>query len=274
MTIALASTALPASAGVIVNLSPATAVVNTTDTNGQTVRQVNPPADNSILPTKNITGNEAWRDGLTINITFTPAADDLKGTVLLIEIGGTANGTGLYLINGVPTLVSKQNSDADAMPSGLNDTDLSDNTLAIQAGGGPLKAGTVYTVAAVLSFKGEPDANESLRDDTATIAIDTGGEGKHIVCTSHALQDDTTNGIDWSGNQTVSVRTRSRAAGKTANPASGYLGGLSEDGQNSDGPFFTGYADSMDGCQDFAGTISQALLWNTTGMIPNAKVNQ
>lgn len=37
--------------------------------------------------------------GLSFELLFQPTAADLTGTVLLMEIGGNSNGSGLYLIN-------------------------------------------------------------------------------------------------------------------------------------------------------------------------------
>lgn len=76
--------------------------------------------------------------GFAFNLEFTPAAADLTNTVLLIEIGGTASGTGLFLVEGVPTFVSKQGSAEDRIPEyTLPDLNLFDQS------GGPNSSGVV-----------------------------------------------------------------------------------------------------------------------------------
>ncbi|MEO0415979.1 MAG: hypothetical protein AAF226_13615, partial [Verrucomicrobiota bacterium] len=72
---------------------------------------------------------------LTFDITFTATADDLTGNVMLMETGGTSNGTGLFLIDGVPTFASKTGGDAGDVASSFvanpgvfaNDLDFSDH---------------------------------------------------------------------------------------------------------------------------------------------------
>lgn len=254
---------------VIVNLSPDSALVNTTDSAGKTVHSTTPAADNSILPSKPIQSDESWVKGITLNVTFTPAPPDLTGTVLLIEIGGSSNGTGLYLIDGVPTLVSKQSSTPAAFPSDLNDTDLAEGTMAVQAPGGALIAGKIYSVAAILSFAGDVRNSSTLHAADATVAVDEGGAAKNILFKNFNLNDMTSEGINWSGNQTVSVRTRSTAPGLDGQTASGYVGGLSQDAFVS-GVFYAGNTDGTGGCKNLAGAISQALLWNDTGKLPES----
>src|SRR5690606_1846622 len=53
--------------------------------------------------------------GFTFDTVFTPAAEDLEGTALLIEIGGASNGVALVLVDGIPTLVSKQSASDPAV---------------------------------------------------------------------------------------------------------------------------------------------------------------
>ena len=57
-----------------------------------------------------------------------PSAADPPGTALLMEVGGTSNGTGFYPIDGVPTFISRQRSDSSTVPTSLNDTTLSYGT--------------------------------------------------------------------------------------------------------------------------------------------------
>ena len=114
--------------------------------------------------------------GATFNIAFTPTAADLDRavvgaarTVLLIEVGGTSNGIGLYLIDGVPTLLSKQTSNDKTVPASLNDTSLP--AIAVQSPIGKLNAGTAYSFsgswnqAGTLELIVQPDGGSGIVTD-------------------------------------------------------------------------------------------------------------
>lgn len=87
-------------------------------------------------------------NGFTYNITFSPDPADLSGLVLLMEIGGTTNGVGLYLIDGVPTLALKTGAAGTAPASEtLSDLDFSDGAASIFSSYGPVTAGNSISVA-------------------------------------------------------------------------------------------------------------------------------
>lgn len=233
-----------ARAAVIVNLDPATAFTTATTSAGGTGGNTN-----TLQPIPTITqGN-----GLTVNFTLAPSANDLTGTVLIAEIGGTSNGTGLYLINGVPTLLGKPSAgNATPAPTSLNDTDLSDKTFAVQVGSAPLLPGVSYSLAAVYDTTGQK------------VQMAYTADGSHFTTNTYTLTN-TAGATNWNGNSGVSIAANSlRADG--SGPIQGLRGGLSESATS--GVFYAGNAtDGTGGVKDFAGTISQGAMWNAVGTV-------
>ncbi|MCW1923121.1 LamG domain-containing protein [Luteolibacter arcticus] len=179
--------------------------------------------------------------GLTFSIAFTPTATDLDvpanaRTVLLIEIGGTSNGFGLYLVDGVPTVLSKQSSNDVTVPASLNDTSLP--AIAVQSPIGKLNAGTAYSFSASWNHLG-------------TLELSVTPDGGSAVVSSHAISGTVGN---WSGGDTINVKTLSvaNAGGLAGNNAGNVLGS----------PFDVHNASS------FAGSVSRALFWNVSSVTP------
>ena len=232
--IAALTLALPIAlqAAVIVNLNPATA-----NYNGGVVDDGGSPGSQSGI------GLATAANGLTFNIEFVPAADDLSGTVLLLEIGGTSNGTGLYLVNGIPTFVSKQGAIDARAPEFVPPTP--DLDFADQAGGvnslgvvaaqsdfGLLSAGQAYTVALSWDYVNQ---------------FQLGVESNGVVTTNNFTITGTIG--NWAGNSTLSVGAFS---------SKGNVGGLAgaNTGNNLGAPW------DVDLAKPFAGTILRALYWN------------
>jgi hypothetical protein len=176
--------------------------------------------------------------GFTFNIAFTPADRDLIGTILLIEIGGTANGSGLYLVDGVPTLISKQGSSDRARPDSLHDTALPE--IALQSPLGKLVAGTAYSYSASWNHQG-------------TLELNVKPEGGEVISKQFTISG---NFGDWSGNDTLSVATvgRNNLGGQSGSNAGNDLGA----------PF------DVDITTSFTGTVSRALFWNSQAVSPIA----
>ncbi len=165
--------------------------------------------------------------GFTFNVIFTPAEEDLSGTALLIEIGGSSNGVALVLVDGIPTVVSKQSSGGAAYPDSANDTSLP--VIAVQSGIGALEAGTSYSFAAAWNHLG-----------TLELAVrPTSGS---TVATPFAI---TGNPGNWSGNDTISIGIPA--------PSTGSWGAFS----STEGTPF-----SFGSLQAFTGGIHRALFWN------------
>jgi hypothetical protein len=186
------------------------------------------PGNLSGVPAIENTGDHTHAAGLTFHIQFTPNANDLSGTRLLIEIGANNSGSGLYLIGGVPSFASKHGANDGTVPSSLNDATL--NAIAVQSGIGKLDAAVRYSFSASWNHKG-------------TLELIVTPDGEAEVFNSFAISGPPGN---WSGNDTVSVKTIAR----------GNAGGLG--GNNSVlGPPF-----DVQDASNFGGTIHRALLWN------------
>lgn len=81
---------------------------------------------------------------ITLAARFNPAASVMTGgPYIVIEDGGTSSGTGLYLGDGNLIFAAKSNN-RYGLPTSMNDTDFSDNALAITLG--PVKFGEENTV--------------------------------------------------------------------------------------------------------------------------------
>lgn len=175
--------------------------------------------------------------GFTFNISFIPTAADLTGTRLLIEVGATSNGSGLYLVDGVPTFIGKQGANDAALPTSLSDTTL--NTIAVQSSIGKLTAGIAYSVSASWNHAGTLELRAG-EDSSGTSLLN-----------SFAISGPPGN---WSGNDTLSVKTIGKAN----------AGGLS--GNNAANVF--GHPYDVDNASSLAGSVSRALFWNAHAVTP------
>jgi len=174
--------------------------------------------------------------GFTFNITFIPSPQDTNGTVLLMEIGGTSNGSGLYLVNGVPTLIGKMASADGNLPSGLNDLQLGGSTAewAVQSSYGKVLPGLEYIIA--VSWNHVSTLRFGVHDGTSL--------------TSDSFATTGTPLSNWYGNNTLSAGIQSN---------DGSTGGLSGNSGTAYGPPFD--VKLVDGVQ-LPGNISRAVYWN------------
>ncbi len=210
-------------AGILVDLDPANAVYR----GGPIQSNPNTPATASA--------------GMTFNITFTPEEEDLSGTVLLMEIGGSFNGSGLYLVDGVPAFVSGWNSGGSGQaPQPFDDTVLNDadEYLAVDSEVGALSAGLETTVAVVLD-----NSSGILR---LAVQNALGQDDDLFLVTGSASNQ------NWHGDRSLSV-------------------GLNIGNFTSRGGLNAVDADRFyrEGVKDLAGTIgdTDALYWNDVGVI-------
>ncbi|MEC8942841.1 MAG: hypothetical protein VYC95_08920, partial [Verrucomicrobiota bacterium] len=90
--------------------------------------------------------------GFAFEITFQPSGFDDFGTVRVAEIGGTSNGTGIYLIDGIPYFVSKMNSAPADIPSSFNDTDWADGNVCVPLADAVLPLDSPVQLAVVASL--------------------------------------------------------------------------------------------------------------------------
>ena len=238
-------------AGVIVNLNPATALYDGGPVNDR--QQVAPGSSSCVAAA-------VPENGFTFNLEFIPAVADLTGTVLLMEIGNTANGTGLFLVGGVPTFVSKQGSadgnQPEYMPAGLPDLDFNNQpadtnniyaitnansfgVVAARSSFGALQAGQRYTLALSFDFTNKFEFGlESCGRITTNIFITTGP----------------TNAA-WPGNNSLTV-----GGGWAVKASVGGLGGNAA-GVNLDPAWDVDYT------RNFAGAIERGIYWNLAGSI-------
>lgn len=223
-------------ATILVNLDPATALYDS-DIKGVVNDGGSGPADGAAhfsgIP---VLDTAEHVKGFTFNITFTPLAADLSGTRLLIEVGATSNGSGLYLVNGVPTFIGKQGSADGTLPTSLNDTTL--NAIAVQSSSGKLVAGTEYSYSVSWNQAGTLELIVAQADGTPLL-------------NSFAISGTPGN---WSGNDTLSVKTIGKAN----------AGGLS--GNNTGNNF--GLPFDVDNASSLQGTVSRALFWNANSVTP------
>lgn len=235
-----AASQVPLKAGILVGLEPAAALYDS-NVKGIINDAGNGPAAGAAhlsgIPEIGGADNaHPHTAGFTFNVEFVPNASDLTGTKLLIEVGALSNGSGLYLIGGVPTLLSKQGGSATAFPTGLNDTTL--NAIAVQSSIGVLQAGVNYSFSASWNHLG-----------TLELKVVPSGGGE--IFNSFGI---TGNYGNWSGNDTLSVKTLN------ANNAGGL--GRSSDTITVDPRFNTDAAGS------FAGQVVRALFWNAADVTP------
>ncbi len=184
-------------------------------------------------------------NGLSFELSITPLAADLTGTVLLMEIGGNSNGSGIYLINGVPTFIQKIGSNDGATPSSLSDTTLPE--VAVQSGIGMLTAGITYRVAAVYT---PPAGATTIGKLTLTVQP----EGGNLTIDNFSITG-ASNGGNWAGNKTLSVGTKDPGGA----PVGTNAGALS----TTAGIYNNGTQKSL------SGTVTRALYWNAVGTVPS-----
>lgn len=190
----------------------------------------------SLVPAIEDTGTYTHAAGFTFNIEFTPRTADLSGTRTLIEIGGNSSGSGLYLIDGIPTLLTKQGSNDAGRPTGFPDTSL--NAVGVQSSIGKLSATVAYSFSASWNHAG-------------TLELKVAPAGGDVTLDSFGISGTPAN---WSGNDTLSVAALAR------NNAGGLAG---SNATNVFGPPF-----DVDDASGFGGTVTRAIFWNAHDVTP------
>ena len=168
--------------------------------------------------------------GFAFEITFQPSGFDDFGTVRVAEIGGTSNGTGIYLIDGIPYFVSKMNSAPADIPSSFNDTDWTDGNVCVPLADAVLPLDSPVQLAVVASL------------DAITYSVNGLGQAT-VNLTSRGTRS------NWSGDDTIRVGQN----------ADGGRGGL---GTDSNGIF------DDTGSFPMEGSISSARLWHAVDASP------
>lgn len=192
--------------------------------------------------------------GLTFNVTFTPTAADLDPVVNplvssnamnILEVGGDANGSGLYLFDGELHFISKMNGGVGNVPNLFNDLNFSsgNNMIGVRSSFGPLIAGTEYSVAVVF----DPLT-------TATIQLGILPTGGSLSTESYTISGVGTR-TNWSGDDSVTALRGANANGAIAN-----FGGANTAGGDT-------WSEALINANGFNGTAGQALYWSANGTI-------
>jgi len=181
--------------------------------------------------------------GLTFNVTFTPAAGDLDSAtaaVNLIEVGGDANGTGLYLLGGEIHFISKMDGQDTDVPAAFNDLNFAsgNDMIGAKSSFGALSAGIEYSVAAVF----DPITG-------ATLDLGVLPTGGSVTTDSFSLTG-VGGKTNWSGDD-----------GATALKTVGSNGG----GTNTVGG--NAFSEALINGNPFEGTAGQGLYWSANANI-------
>ncbi len=196
--------------GVVETLAIADIVVSDADATRVQSRIL---ADGGAAPTFDLSngttftaGTQNQANGYSFDLTFTPdAADIAPGTTrVLWEIGGTSNGSGVYMVDGIPHFVAKMGGAASNQPAGLTDTDFTDGdfTVSIPLTTTALTAGVETSLAGLFTLNNlEYSVNGS---DPANQALTVGGN------------------TNWHGDLTVSLGvSTTTGSGAATNPDAG-----------------------------------------------------
>lgn len=127
-------------------------------------------------------------NGVTFNVTFTPGNDDLSSTaaIILLEVGGANNGSGLYLLGGEIYFLASTSAQTEVPTTPY--PDLEGRKVAVKSGFGSV-TGVEHSVAGILDVASQ----------TMTLAVQVNG-GSIFSETWNLTGPDIT---DWSGNSTV-----------------------------------------------------------------------
>jgi len=186
-------------------------------------------------------------NGLAFNVTFTPAAGDVDSSaeaVNVVEIGGDANGSGLYLLGGELHFLSKMNGSGANFIVSFDDLDFSsgNNLIGVKSSFGILSAGTEYTVAVLFD---PVDTSPSLEIGV----LPTGGTLTKDVYSVNGVGGKT----NWHGDNSATAFRGTNV---------GNLGGtVISTNANTTDPF---HENNING-NPFEGTQGQALYWDLPG---------
>lgn len=226
-------TTVTAQAGVIVpDLNDASALYNSTTASTSTIATTR-------------------ANGLTLAASLTPSAADVtktNGAVAVIEIGGTLNGSGLWILNGNLWFISHSSSNA-VFPSSGADFNGSDSALGVNLG-------TVSADTQVNAFVSLNIANGTLITSF------------NSVVNSYSLTGVASGGSGWNwhGNNTVSFGLVDPFADGALGGHNGYRGGLTYDNPSDAitvDPLFV-----ANNAVAFSGTIHRGQVFNTVSAVP------
>lgn len=233
MTTAALLAAGAAHAGVIVpDLNDASAIYNSTTASTATV-------------------STTRANGLTLAASLTPSAADVtktNGAVAVIEIGGTQNGSGLWILNGNLWFISHSSQNI-VFPSSGADFSGADSAIGLNLG----------TVAADTQV----DAFVSLNIATGTLIASLNSVVNSYSLTGVAAG---AGGWNWHGNNTVSSGSPDPFADGALGGHNGYRGGLTYDNPSDAitvDPLF-----NANNAVALNGTLHRGQVFNTVSAVP------
>lgn len=194
--------------------------------------------------------------GVTFEVKITPSAEDLSGTVMVMEVGGSQNGLGLYLRDGVPLLLLKSGASGPSEPVAyipgvsndasfldhLDGTSTDDRSVAIEHGVGVLPEGVPSTLA--ISYT--PDRAGA--DLYFAVAVNSGAAGEGSSAGAEVESYDILGNAgedplnNWHGNLGLGIGNQNDGrGGSVAQP---------------------GHVLSEGDVTDFTGSVSHGFYWN------------
>ncbi|BCX46118.1 outer membrane adhesin-like protein [Haloferula helveola] len=166
-------------------------------------------------------------NGFSVALVFTPDAADLApgARVSVYENGGTSNGNGIYLLDGIPHFVASMNGSGSTAPDSRNDISWLGKKICVPLSGSALPADVPTEIGIVFSL----DAVDfTINGSAATI----------VLLTDRVAEN------NWSGSDTVTFGEINSA---------GNRGALQDTGTNAD--FEAGLFTAL------AGTVEYGELW-------------
>jgi PEP-CTERM motif len=193
--------------------------------------------------TNTVIASQTLANGVTLAASFTPNATDIansaNGPVAVLEIGGSSNGTGLWIIGGNLWFLSKGTSAPKAVPSSTLDLDGSTKVIGVQLD--PITADVQLNVYASLDT-----ANDSLLISQNSSVI------------TYALSN-VASTWNWQGNDSVSFGIADPTLPSGGNM--GWCGALADLAAGTS-PFSDNSAQSLNG------NVSLGQIFNAVSTVP------
>lgn len=190
-------------------------------------------------------------NGLTLAASLTPSLADVTksdGAVAVIEIGGTANGSGLWILNGNLWFISHSSQNV-VFPSSGADFSGADSAIGLNLG----------TVAA----NTQVDAFVSLNIATGTLITSLNSVVNSYSLTGVAAG---ASGWNWHGNNTVSFGSPDPFADGALGGHNGYRGGLTYD--NPSDAITVDALFNANNAVALSGTLHRGQVFNTVSAVP------
>jgi len=180
------------------------------------------------------TSNPTLTNGFAMEISFTAEASDVatgggagsETRRVIFETGGSSNGSGIYLIDGIPYFIAKEAGTAGEVPSGLTDTDWAGNTISVPLTSAKLNAGEINSIVVIFN------------STFLTYSVNGAPESTQVL-----LNKDSDS---WSGNNTIGIGTPNGP------------GGLSNTAGST-------WHDAQFVALDGTNPVASARMWNVSG---------